>query len=630
MSSYKKNKREFTFTDCVLAFILIFSAGIIPAICRLTQRPVTSVESALRNSTVIWDTFSYKKSVFICVAAAAAVIMLFLEVVTETSSRKYNFKRPQFVIIGVYILTVIVSAVLSAYKPVSFQGVSERYEGMWVILSYIVLFMIAQVYISDKLKLNLVLGGFFLSAFIVGGIGMFQFFGMDIFKSQMGINLVLGEYKSEYTSLGINFSDVYSTLYNPNCAGLYSAMLAPFFIALAVFIPIHGTDGAQVKKTVIFRRSVKAVAAVLAIVMLINLIGSSSAGGLVGFAAAAFIAAVVFVLDMFINKKYKQKPVLYWGAFALILCVAAAATAFVCISPMVKGAVNAAVNGISQYPYTSLSVEKNKAVIETKNGELTAVYDKSTNDISLYNDGVLLEPDEKTKVEDYDNSKSYKYNGIALSDEITENMTLQYVKKDNALGLLVLTDAEKKDEKGAISFQFSVADNGELVPVSNKGRELTAEDAAKGMIFNGIPYFASGRGYIWSRSIPVALKHFIIGSGPDTFAFEFPQDDIFEKVKVFGNPYIIVDKPHCIYIQSAVNTGCISLIALICLFGYYIFKSIKSILSDRGLGYIKAVKIAAMAGVCGYLVAGMATDSVVSVAPVFWILLGTGFAADEM
>ena len=43
--------------------------------------------------------------------------------------------------------------------------------------------------------------------------------------------------------------------------------------------------------------------------------------------------------------------------------------------------------------------------------------------------------------------------------------------------------------------------------------------------FHGLEYLGSGRLYIWSRILPM-LKHDILkGSGPDTFAEVFPQND---------------------------------------------------------------------------------------------------------
>ena len=35
-------------------------------------------------------------------------------------------------------------------------------------------------------------------------------------------------------------------------------------------------------------------------------------------------------------------------------------------------------------------------------------------------------------------------------------------------------------------------------------------------------------------------------------------------------------------------------------------------------------------GIAGYMVAGLANDSTVCVAPVFWVLLGTGFAVNHL
>ena len=44
-------------------------------------------------------------------------------------------------------------------------------------------------------------------------------------------------------------------------------------------------------------------------------------------------------------------------------------------------------------------------------------------------------------------------------------------------------------------------------------------------VFPGYEHLASGRGYVWGRTIPLFARYFLVGSGPDTFAIEFPQND---------------------------------------------------------------------------------------------------------
>ena len=66
--------------------------------------------------------------------------------------------------------------------------------------------------------------------------------------------------------------------------------------------------------------------------------------------------------------------------------------------------------------------------------------------------------------------------------------------------------------------------------------------------------------------------------GADTFAMYFPQADYAGKYNIgyFSDTRnVIVDKPHNMYLGIAVNTGVISLIAVLCIFGLYLIDSFK-------------------------------------------------------
>lgn len=78
------------------------------------------------------------------------------------------------------------------------------------------------------------------------------------------------------------------------------------------------------------------------------------------------------------------------------------------------------------------------------------------------------------------------------------------------------------------------------------------------------------------KIISLFLKSAVfIGYGPDTFAMYFPQHDISGKVKAYGTDDIIVDKPHNMYLQNAVNTGILSLLAFLVMIISYFLSSIK-------------------------------------------------------
>lgn len=113
----------------------------------------------------------------------------------------------------------------------------------------------------------------------------------------------------------------------------------------------------------------------------------------------------------------------------------------------------------------------------------------------------------------------------------------------------------------------------------------------------------SNRGFIWSQTVPMLKHHWLTGSGPGVYSLNFPQH-------TRGMyPNTIVDRPHNIYLNVWYSTGFLSL--LMCAWIVVDFFS-------------KRRDIALMMGVLGFLIAGMFTDSVVSVTPYFMLMLGAG------
>ena len=144
--------------------------------------------------------------------------------------------------------------------------------------------------------------------------------------------------------------------------------------------------------------------------------------------------------------------------------------------------------------------------------------------------------------------------------------------------------------------------------------------------FYGKERLGSARGYIWARSLPLLKETLLLGYGPDTYALHFPQDDYLGKWYAYGTTSIVVDKPHNLYLQIALNQGVIALIGFLILVGAYIVRSMKLYAFRDGYSRFDIMGIAILLGIVGYLGAGVFNDSVVSVAPIFWILLGAGMA----
>jgi len=124
----------------------------------------------------------------------------------------------------------------------------------------------------------------------------------------------------------------------------------------------------------------------------------------------------------------------------------------------------------------------------------------------------------------------------------------------------------------------------------------------------------------------------IIGSGPDTYTMVFPQNDILGKSRFLETPYTPVDKAHNIYMQTWITTGGISALALIFLFGYYLFTSFIALVRSRlkeGM-LLFGIQFGFLVGISAFCISAFATDSTIGSSGVFYLLLGLGYGVNML
>ena len=82
---------------------------------------------------------------------------------------------------------------------------------------------------------------------------------------------------------------------------------------------------------------------------------------------------------------------------------------------------------------------------------------------------------------------------------------------------------------------------------------------------------------MWVNTIPLLKNTFICGHGAGTFSFYFPQNDYVGLANTHGSSRFVIDKPHNMYLQTAVEEGCIALAAVVILIILVVINYTKSI-----------------------------------------------------
>jgi hypothetical protein len=246
----------------------------------------------------------------------------------------------------------------------------------------------------------------------------------------------------------------------------------------------------------------------------------------------------------------------------------------------------------------TFSIKTNREILNFKvDGEKLYLLDENFNELEITINGSRI------------TINSPKYKGYRIS--IPKNYPGVTVQRSNNLRW--------------ISINFYITNNGIKI-LGSGGRIAEPIVADRFKPLDGLEKFMSGRGYIWSRTIPMLKTYLIKGAGADNYPIAFPQDDFLAKLRNGSDASLIIDKPHNMYMQIGINTGVVSLIALVSVWVLYIISSLKLYTKITFNSLEEIVGASCLVSVIGYLATAMFNDHIVSVSPLFWIILGIGIS----
>ena len=156
--------------------------AVVPLVVYLRVEPLNDAVFGFWNGQRSnFDFFSFYKARLIVGLAVVALAGLALRAVQRTPTPRLP-PVPRVALVT-FAAVAIVSAWLSPSRSVALDGFPDRYEGLFVLLSYLVIGWAAFSAIATAADARRVAGWLAASALVIGLIGALQYFGLDPFRS---------------------------------------------------------------------------------------------------------------------------------------------------------------------------------------------------------------------------------------------------------------------------------------------------------------------------------------------------------------------------------------------------------------------------------------------------------------
>lgn len=574
---------------------------LVPLILLLTVVPliVRGYEYSTNFAQFGWYPKDDRQSEFFFYYKAIAIIVI-AAIMCGVLAYRYFIKKKEFKLcyelipVAVYAGFTLLSTLFSQYKYFSIHGSSEVFESIWVLLGYCVILFYAYQFINTLEDINCIMLWLTIGLGVMLVIGILQAVGHDFFGTQLGKMLITGSTDKnvlDATQIVFEKGRVFLTLYNPNFVASYFALMIPVEVALLI-------------------KNNKLVYRIIYLVMiaasLVCLLASGNRSGVVGFAVTIVLTIVLLhkqilkawklvipiaVISAVIVTAYLSKNNLIIAKFTnLFHAVEPAPNA---ISEIITGDEDVTVNYLDQEFHTAYNIDENGSIT-------VSIRDGNGQDIANTFD-----------------QENFAY---TITDERFPGFFVQMVKIEEQPSVLVRADNRdwyfQKLEDGSY-YYYNVFGN--WVKINNAPR------VASDFLEQKFEY----RGTIWSKTIPMLKDSIIFGTGADTFAVTFPQDDYV--TKIYDGVSTSVDvKPHCLYLQIATQSGVLALIAFLVLYGWYFATSFQLYRKSSFQDGMEVVGAGLFLATFTYMIVSFLNDSTVAVAPIFWIMMGMGLAVNGL
>ena len=538
------------------------------------------------------DFFLYYKMVAIMVLAIVMVALLVWRCLAD--KRAFQWNNIFFCILAYGILALL-SALFSPYRYFAFRGSYEMFESVGAVLGYLVVCFYTYQMVRDKDDVIHVVKYAGIGMLLVTLIGVFQYWGLDLFRSTFGKKLITPvSYWPDVDTLSFTFplKTSYITLYNTNYLAFYFGLLIPVLVALVLFAKDYKW---------------KMACAIFTVLAAIALVGSNSKSAFLAF-VGTFIVGVI-VLWPQLKKKWWIFGSFIVGFVAVMLVYAMRWGGVSGSAQMIKMGTE----GVA-YDYAITEIETNdEDVVFHVNGEelhISYQYDEAEGSITL---SVLDENGNSVAYSQADDTGC-----IHVDDAKYQDCSVTPIQIEEDLGLQVTMDG--------LNWYFVNKDN-TYYYYNAFGKYTKMNKIEKADVFTDS--IVSGRGELWNYLIPKLKQCVILGTGANTFAMTYPNDNYI--AKKYKNLESLFDvKAHNMYFQQWLEEGLLALICFLVFYVWYFVSSLRLYWKVKKQDTISAIGIGILLGTVTYMIAGLANDSNVCTAPVFWTAIGIGLAVNRI
>ena len=590
----KDNKRKYREEASAGIILSVIAAGIIPLIMRTYtyDSHLSDYQWFSTDGTVVDIFLAAKSFVIIAVGILMAIVLIY-----KAANYDKLPKSRLFIVMAAYGAMVLISGLASKWKGFAFGGSYEMFESVLVVLCYLMFAYYTCAVTENRTTLLAFLKWTGIFVLVLMLIGVFQGFGADLFATKFGKVLFSGpSYWSNLDSLVIRMpkGTSYSTLYNPNFFSLYLGLILP--VSVASFFAIK-------------KRTARILSAALAACSVILLFTDISITGVMCLVISGIITLLVVL------SRKRKLFIAACSALAAVILVGIILSLTVSpVKSLAQRMLTADPTPLTAGTLKDIETNKNDVTLDMKDGSKCRIVFSFDNSGQL---NVTAEGDDGSK---YD----CQWDGSAVQINDGDENLASVVPKNTEDGTPYVAINTSGREFWFIQTEEGyryITGAGKVVKLNNHIRTagLFPED------------FFSNRGIIWNRTIPLLSRHILIGSGSNTFLMDYPQDNYIMKDLLIESETTSVDvKPHNLFLQQWVENGLLALIFYLVVVIGYMVQAAGLIRKNDIKEPLVIISIGIFAGICAHTAAGIANDSNVCTSPVMWILLGLGFAVNNL